>query len=208
MGKSVAILTGDLIGSTGALPETVEATMRLLATCAAEIGDDTRFTRYRGDGWQLRLEMPGDCLWACLYILARLRANGALPTRIAVGIGKEYPTKGKDLSAAMGPAFTESGRALDQLKQGRTLALAGDGVDDFRRLAFAFADEYAARWSVEQAQAMALALSPVHPTQDAIATSLGITRQAVGSRLKAAGYSILERAHHTFFREYTQDGRT
>ena len=202
MGKTVAILTGDLVGSTAALPKTVEATMRLLAVCAMEIGPDSRFTRFRGDGWQLCLEMPGDCLWACLYILARLKADGALSTRIAVGIGEEYPTDSKDLSAAIGPAFTASGHALDQMKQGQTLALAGDGLDKFRHLTFAFADDYASRWSVEQAEAMKLALSPAFPTQDAIAKSLGISRQAVGSRLKAAGYSILDRAHLAFLDDY------
>jgi hypothetical protein len=88
MTRIVAILTGDLIGSTAAPPEAVERSMRIIANCASEIGPDTDFTRYRGDGWQLRLLRPGDCLWACLLILARLRAeDGALGCRIAIGIG-------------------------------------------------------------------------------------------------------------------------
>ena len=32
----------------------------------------------------------------------------------AVGIGEEYPTDASDLSTAMGPAFTASGRALER----------------------------------------------------------------------------------------------
>lgn len=206
MGSSIAILTGDLIGSTRAAPGRVEATMTLLAETAAEVGDDTRFTRYRGDGWQMALEKPGDCLRACLFILARLRANQeALPTRIAVGIGTEYPTDAADLSTAMGPAFTASGRALEQMDKARILTISGAGVEDFRRLAFAFAEDYARRWSAEQAEAMALALHPDAPTQDQIAARLRITRQAVGSRLRAAGYRILSQASQAFLADHLKD---
>ncbi len=178
--------------------------MAVLAACAAEIDSNTRFTRYRGDGWQLCLDTPGHCLWACLYIFAKLQIEGTLSTRIAVGIGDAFPMHSKDLSTALGPAFTASGRALEAMRHGQRLALAGEGVDDFRRLAFAFAEEYAARWSWEQAQAMAMALSPVEPepTQDDIAKALGITRQAVGSRLRAAGNSMLQRTSCAFVEAY------
>lgn len=182
--------------------------MGLLAACAAEIDSNTRFTRYRGDGWQICLEKPGDCLWACLYILATLQTAKAISTRIAVGIGTEYPTNSKDLSAAMGPAFTDSGRALEQMKHGQRLALAGEGVDDFRKLTFAFAEEYASKWSLEQAQAMLKALSPEQPTQDVIAAELGITRQAVGSRLRSAGNSMLARASFAFVKAYREEFAT
>ena len=110
MSRTVAILTGDLIGSTEAPPKAVERSMQIIADCASEIGQRTDFTRFQGDGWQMRLVQPGDCLWACLLILARLRIEtGAPGTRIAVGIGEEYPTDAKTLATAMGPAFTASG---------------------------------------------------------------------------------------------------
>jgi hypothetical protein len=208
MGSTIAILTGDLIGSTRAAPERVEVTMALLAETAATVGDDTRFTRSRGDGWQMALSDPGDCLRACLHILARLRANrDALPTRIAVGIGTEYPTDATDLSTAMGPAFTASGRALELLDGMQILTIAGEGIEDFRRLAFAFAEDYARRWSVEQAEAMAMALDLDAPTQEQIAARLSITRQAVGSRLRAAGYRILAQASRAFLADHVREGR-
>lgn len=215
MSRIVAILTGDLIGSTLATPEAVERSMRIIADCAGEIGQDTDFTRFRGDGWQIRLLRPGDCLWACLLILARLRArDGALGCRIAVGIGEEYDTDASNLSTAMGPAFTASGRTLDQMKPDRLLALGSlpKKPDSFRQLAITVAAALAARWSREQAEAMALKLDVDSPagdreSNDRIARQLGITRQAVDARLKAADYPILNDAIKAFLQAYNDEAK-
>lgn len=212
MSRTVAILTGDLIGSTEAPPEAVERSMQIIADCAREIGQSTDFTRFQGDGWQLRLVRPGDCLWACLLILARLRAQPEAPgTRIAVGIGEEYPTDARNLSTAMGPAFTASGRALEQMKPDRLLALDGPkgSIDPFRKLAFTIAGDLAGRWSVSQAEAMALKLDPASPADrreanERVARSLGITRQAVDARLKAADYHLLDDMTQAFLDAYPQ----
>lgn len=210
MSHIVAILTGDLIGSTTAKPEAVEASMRIIRDCAAGVGKRTDFTRFRGDGWQVRLIQPGDCLWVCLLILARLRAAaGALGCRIAVGIGEEYPTDARDLSTAMGPAFTASGRALDQMKPGTLLALDGKTprIDTFRKLAFTVAADLAGRWTRGQAEAVALKLDPDSPSDERlanedIAQKLGLTRQAVDARLKAADYHLLEDLIQAFLADH------
>lgn len=210
MSRTVAILTGDLIGSTEAPPQAVDRSMQIIADCAREIGPTTDFTRFQGDGWQMRLVQPGDCLWACLLILARLRAQtGAPGTRIAVGIGEEYPTNGSDLSTAMGPAFTASGRALEQMKPDQLLALGSlpTKPDTFRHLAVTVAGTFAARWSREQAEAMALKLDPESPADkreanERVARALGITRQAVDARLKAADYHLLDEIMMAFLDAY------
>ncbi|MBL9051546.1 MAG: hypothetical protein JNK19_15655 [Tabrizicola sp.] len=214
MTRTVAILTGDLIRSTEASPEAVDSAMGVIRDCAARIGPRTDFTRFRGDGWQLRLENPGDHLWACLLILARLRAQEGIPgCRIAVGIGAENPTDTRDLSTALGPAFTASGRALDQMKPDRLLALDGAGIDAFRRLAYQVAGELVGRWTTGQAEALALKLDPDSPaderlSNEAIARKLGITRQAVDARLKAADYPILDDMMQAFIDDSLPRGRT
>lgn len=206
---TVAILTGDLIGSTEASPVALAAAMALIADCARRLGPGTRFTRFRGDGWQMFLADPGDSLHACLYILARLRSEPGLPdTRIAAGIGPVHPLPGESLSEATGEAFTRSGRMLERMAKGGLLALDGVGVDALHRLSFAFAADYAARWTLDQAQAMALALAPGGQTQDQIAGTLGITRQAVGARLKSADHRILAEAAEAFRAVFgTADGK-
>ncbi len=204
----VAILTGDLIGSTRAPSDAVELSMATIQTCAQRIGPRTDFTRSRGDGWQIRLVVPGDCLWACLLILAELRAEPrALGCRIAVGIGDEYPTNAATLSTAMGPAFTASGRALDRMKPDRLLEIDGIGIDPFRKLALTVAADLSKRWTQAQAQAMALKLDPDsladdRPSNETIAQRLGITRQAVDARLKAADYPLLEEMIQAFLTAY------
>lgn len=199
MTRIVAILTGDLIRSTEASPEAVETAMQIIRDCSARIGPRTDFTRFRGDGWQLRLEEPGDHLWACLLLLARLRAREGIPgCRIAVGIGEEYPTDAKDLSTAMGPAFIASGRELDMMKPGQILAIARkDKTDSFRPLLYKIAGNLSERWTNGQAEAMALKLDPDSPaderlSNETIARQLGVTRQAVDARLRAADYPILD----------------
>jgi hypothetical protein len=208
MPRTVAILTGDLIGSTRASVDRVDATMDQIRTCARDLGQDTNFTPFRGDGWQLQLSRPGDCLAASLYILAWLKARlDLLETRVSVGIGAGAPVQTDTLATAVGPAFTASGRGLDAMRRGQVLAIDGDDVDLFQKQCFTFAGAYALRWSAEQARAIAMALSPgamaqADPTQQGIAEMLGISRQAVGARLKAGGFAVLESACAAFRAEY------
>ena len=114
MQAHAAILTGDLIRSTRGPKDQTDAAMQVLAKIAQDIDDDTRFTRFRGDGWQIYLHNAGNCLWACLLIAARLKASRiGLSTRISVGIGPVWHLPDRDLSAASGLAFmaSEIGRA-------------------------------------------------------------------------------------------------
>jgi hypothetical protein len=200
----VAILTGDLVSSTQAHARAVDETMQQLASTAHAIGGDTHFTRFRGDGWQIYLHNAGNCLWACLLILARLKATDTgLSTRISVGVGTVHPLPEGDLSAASGPAFIASGRGLDDMTATQILAINGNGVDPFQKSVIAFAADRAGRWSREQAEAMAMALEGNMPNRAVIATKLGITRQAVDARLAAAGYRLMEEASLAFFDKYS-----
>jgi DNA-directed RNA polymerase specialized sigma subunit len=75
------------------------------------------------------------------------------------------------------------------------LALAGDATDDIQRSLLSFIQDRMEGWSREQAEVVELKLRPNHnPTQGEIATRLGITRQAVGARLQAAGFDLIQRA--------------
>jgi biotin operon repressor len=210
MTQTVAVLTGDLIASTRAPVAAVSASMALIAQISARIGTTTRFTRYRGDGWQIYLDDPGRGLWAMLLIAASLRAAGLPESRIALGLGAAHGGSADSLVTAGGEAFTASGRALDALAPPARLALAGAGVDRLHQRLVAFLEERAEGWSREQAEAVALALEPEEqPTQAQIAARLGITRQAVAARLQAAGFANIKAAeqdfHHVFHREEARD---
>lgn len=199
-----AILTGDLIASTDH-PERIDAAMACVAEAAGMMAgwSDTapRFTRFRGDGWQIRVP-PGLALRAALLVAARLRsASGStgagLATRIAIGIGPLASTGTRDLSDAGGAAFTASGRALDRMARGQAWAIAGE-APPWAEALVALAEWHSARWSPEQAEAMAVMLAQPELTQLMAASRVGITRQAWQARLSGAGYAAWRPALRAF----------
>jgi hypothetical protein len=193
--STVAVFAGDLVRSTRHGAQSSDMAMAVLRSAAAEVaewvGEPVRFTRFRGDGWQMYLGFPGATLHATLLLLARLRAaNLGMETRMAIGFGTVERLGSADLSDAAGEAFAAAGNALDEMARQQRVALANPTiVQDWHHAVFDLAAWIAGRWSAEQAEAFALALPPNRqPTQAEIADRLGITRQAVQLRLKGAGW--------------------
>jgi hypothetical protein len=204
-----AVLTGDLVGSRQLDARTVESAMDRLRDAADVVGQlaecRTHFTRFRGDGWQIFLDVPGLVLTACVYMTARLRsADLNVETRIAAGLGSVDAMPADSLEAARGDAFTISGHLLDQMPRHQRLALygsrnvSGDLVTDFHTAIFALVEVQIGRWSAPQAEAVALALDPEWLTQADVAARLGISRQAAQKRLSGAGFGALRLAMHAF----------
>ncbi len=198
-----AILTGDLIGSTRAAPRDVERAIETLAGAARVMsgwmpqaaGAGTRFTRYRGDGWQMYLAAPELALRATLCLGAELRAMEiGLDTRVAIGVGRVESLGTASLADARGAAFEFSGHALDNMSRGRRLEIDGAGVTGLHRAVVDLLDERSARWTRQQAEAMRLALDPGSPTGAEIAGRFRITAQAVNYRLTGAGAPAIRRA--------------
>lgn len=205
---SVSVLTGDLIQSRTASKAAVDQAFTALQTAAEQFGKgwdiDLRFTRYRGDGWQVLLCKPGLTLHALIFLRARLRAADAgIDTRIAAGIGALGTAGTRDLSDASGAAFVASGHALDAMSPKRQLTITGTGVTDELAALIDLTEFISMGWTAAQAEAVAHALDQNAPTHDEIAKTLGITRQAVQSRLAGAGFSYFHSAlyamqHHDF----------
>jgi hypothetical protein len=197
--STTAVVTGDLVGSTEKPVRALERAMEVLAEAARGIsawaGADTRFTRYRGDGWQMRVALPGLALRAALTAFAGLRAADAgLATRAAIGIGRVDSIGTGDLSDAHGAAFESSGHALDRMPRTRRLTIDGEGVTPLHRIVVDLLDERSSRWTREQAEAMALHLAPDNPTLTDIAPRLRISPQAVNYRLAGAGGTAIRHA--------------
>ncbi|SLN54004.1 hypothetical protein [Roseisalinus antarcticus] len=208
-----AVLTGDLIASRTAGTAAVEAAMGALQSCARDLGDelgaDLRFTRFRGDGWQLHLTDTSRVLDVMLALVAGLRvAETGLGTRIAAGLGPVETLGTADLSDATGEAFFVSGDLLERIGVRRRLAIGGAGIGPWQVAVVDLLDHIAFGWSAAQAEAVALAATPARPTQDEISGRLGITRQAVQARLAAAGEAHLQTALRSFrAHDYTAPGR-
>jgi hypothetical protein len=196
-----AILTGDLISSRKTSPDAVDAALATLADSARTFGDrwlqDTRFTRHRGDGWQIVLQDPGLALRAMLYLAARLRASGAsCDTRVSIGVGAIDSQGTRDLSDGFGEAFHMSGDGLETSGK-RRLTIAGSGIGPWQELTVELVDAISEDWTVAQAEAAAFALLS-DPTQEDIAAELGISRQAVQLRLAGAKMRAIEDAVDQF----------
>lgn len=203
----IAVLTGDLIGSRSAQPEVTDQAMQVLSKTASDLSQmidaDTRFTRFRGDGWQMVLGRAGWVLRACLLVIADLRASGlGIDTRISAGMGT-YETLGTlNLADATGPAFFVSGSHLDFAPKRRRLLVAGGRTRDqvWQAAIFDLVEHLTAGWTSPQAEAISIALRDGQLTQADISARLGVTRQAIQIRLAGAGNSAIENALLAFER--------
>jgi hypothetical protein len=196
--KIITVLTGDLVKSRQVGPERVEQAMQQLSTTARFMDDmidvPTRFTRFRGDGWQMVVGRPGWTLRACLILLADLRAADlGVETRISVGLGPFDSLGTANLSDATGRAFTVSGHHLDRSPKFRRLLIAGgrEADQNWQTAIFDLVEWQSQQWTAAQAEAVAIALRNEHLKHQDIAAKLKISRQAVQLRLAGAGYSAL-----------------
>lgn len=194
----MAVLTGDLVASQKAAADVVKGAMFQIKASANDLSaitdHDTRFTRFRGDGWQIILNRPGWILRSCLILLADLKAAGiGIETRISVGIGCADHLGTTNLADASGTAFFVSGNHLDVMPKNRRLFIAGGRASDhtWHAAIFDLVEHLTGNWTMAQAEAVALALRSGHKTHQDMAEHLGITRQAMQSRLANAGFAAL-----------------
>jgi hypothetical protein len=188
-----AVLTGTLTGP--ATERSADFSLAALAEAAGELiawgMANPRFMRFRGTSWQMYLSDGSRALRVSLFLAACLRAaETGMGTCVAAAVGA-VERLDDNLGRAAGPAFDASGQALDRMPRGRWLRVVAAGPDPWAGASEALVDWIAARWSREQAEALALALDPAAPPQGDIAARLGVTRQAVQARLSAAGLPAL-----------------
>jgi hypothetical protein len=191
---TIAVLTGDLVGSTGHPAATVDAAMKAIRAAAVTIADwqspptDTRFTRFRGDGWQMFLTRPRFALRAAVIIQGRLKAMG-MESRISIGVGKAESLGTSSLADAAGDAFERSGQGLDSMGSMWRLSIDKQDIHVEDQLIADLLAERMGRWTAAQAEAAALQLaSPLKiRTLLEIGEELNISPQAVNDRVRGAG---------------------
>lgn len=196
--RPIAVLTGDIVNSTGLGVDKTDRALAALEHCARGqrgwIGADLRFTRQRGDGWQVALERPEFALRSALIFRAALRALGAeYDSYIGMAQGAASTAADADLNRKMDAVFIASGRALDTLKAMQSfqphMAHAARGA---LAAAVALADHLSDGWTPAQAQAIGPMLSPeTDLSYTELAEILGKSRQAVTKSLFAAGFQPL-----------------
>jgi len=197
-----AVLTGDLVRSRDFDPKTIDRAMKTLESAATDFGESwgfaPRFTRFRGDGWQVFVPDPKLVLDLSLYLRACLLADRALPTtRLSAGIGPVDTLPSTNLAGASGRAFLVSGDHLEAMPKNRRMVIAGTGIGPWQAAVFQLVEWISGTWTATQAEAVAIALL-THETHAKLADRLSITRQAFEARLSGAGFAALSEALHAF----------
>jgi hypothetical protein len=192
--SAVAVLTGDLIASTRLTALEVDAAMQAIEKATIEMAawqappKATRFTRFRGDGWQMVLHRPSLALRAAVVIQGRLTAL-EMKSRISIGIGQAESLGTDSLADAAGRAFELSGKGLDKMGNAWRLSIDKDEIRIEDQLIADLLGERMDKWTAAQAQAASLHLaSPLKArTLFDIGTELNISPQAVNDRVRGAG---------------------
>lgn len=187
---NIAVLTGDIVKSTRLTRDEREALFTGLKAGAAAVEalqkETARFERFSGDSWQM-LAAPRFALRACLMMRAYIRQESkAFETRISVGLGAVEPLSPEGLGASDGPAFRASGRGLQALKGTRFFT-----VNTADLPIYILADEISKGWTQAQARVLCKSLTRPHPTQDSLASYLGVSRMTVRGHQIAAGEPAL-----------------
>ncbi len=187
---NVAVLTGDIVKSTRLSRDERDALFAALKLGAKAVGalqkDDPLFERFSGDSWQM-LVRPRLALRICLLMRAHIRQESkAFETRISVGVGAIEPLSPEGLGASDGPAFQASGRGLADMRGAQSL-----GINTPDNPVFVLADEISKNWTQAQARVLSKSLTLPHPTQDALASHLGVSRLTVRNHQVAAGEPAL-----------------
>jgi hypothetical protein len=203
MENFAAVLTGDLIASTKAGQAAVDSTMDVIAAIAQNeakiLRQDIRLARFRGDGWQIYCSDATCVFRLAVLILANIQSRPTLPkTRISAASGQVSPMISRDVTSASGEAFTISGHNLDSMGRNRLVFQTIQPDHHWQSAFFSYLGWQSARWSPEQAQAIALTFrtDPPHPGKSA--EELGISRQAFSARLDGAGYIPVWEADRAF----------
>jgi hypothetical protein len=197
--RTIAVLTGDIVGSTALGPEKLERAFDALKDCAEQleglIGAPLHFTRHRGDGWQVAIENPKYTLRAASAFRASLKALGkGFDSYIGVSKGYSQHPLTSDLNQHNSEAFQGSGKTLEDVKSSHgTLAVRMNAINDIsinreESAAFIFADHLIQGWTPIQAQVMLHFLQDLGTSNyTKAALQLGKSRQAVTKSAEAAG---------------------
>jgi hypothetical protein len=204
----IAVLTGDIVGSTNLSRDQLETALLALKHCAEMqeewVGVTPRFTRHRGDGWQVVLAKPQYALRSALAFRAALRAQSFdFDSYIAIAAGQGPETIATNLNDETSSVFVESGQGLDDLLESRApIRMIHQSLGAYDA-ATILADHISQGWTQAQAAAMLPKLAPeANVTTTEIARLLGKSRQAVAKSLSAAGYDSIDLALETLDRDF------
>ena len=206
-GKTYAVLTGDVVGSTRLKGQERVDLLEIMRETSVLLQEQfpldvpLPLEIYRGDSWQVLVQNPENALKVGLYFRAHIRMgmkDHPVDTRFSIGLGAIDLLPEDHVSSGDGEAFWLSGHGLERMPRNRRMVILlsasyadcqSDGADTILFLV----DTLASRWTRKQAEAVVGALAG--KTQESIAQSWAenpITQQAVAQHLDRAGWNAVE----------------
>lgn len=196
--RKIAVLTGDIVGSTALGPEKLERAFDALRDCAemqAEwMGESLHFTRHRGDGWQVALAEPKYALRSALMFRAALRSEGReFDSYIGIAEGNVSGPLEANLNDETSLIFTQSGKMLEWIKSESYLELSfKHSTTGATSACTVLLGSISKDWTPAQAAPLIRMLHPTDTTTyTEIAKALGKSRQAVAKALDAARHTAI-----------------
>ena len=199
--RKIAVITGDLVNSTGLDRATITRAMAALSDLFQKedhwIGRN--FTRQSGDGWQAVHHHPEHAIRSALAMRAALRSlDAGLEAYFSISVGELESAPPQNLNEISDEVFVRSGRQLqilkDRSKKDGVLICHWDwGAAGSVAV---LADHISQKWTPAQAAAILIYLNPYSDeiSYTDAAEALGITRQAATKSLKSAGKDALLKA--------------
>ena len=197
--KYITVLTGDIVGSTQLTSGELENAIQALRQRSEELttwhNDVVKFSRFRGDGWQVAIQKPEFALRTALSLRSALRSLGKkFSTRIACVTDIAHLPLKDNLNSEVQAPFVKSGRLLEELTTKGPLVFMRSGDDAAQQAVFLMAEYISEDWTPPQSDVMRFALLPYNyaPSLTQIGKELGKSRQAVTKAYLGAGGDALQ----------------
>jgi hypothetical protein len=216
---TVAVLTADVVGSTRYGHVDRQALHAILSSAfrateqrfpdAWTTGFALRVTA--GDEFQGVVSAVGSVVGVLVYLRSILALSGlsSIPElRAGIGIGDVTVSGGSSSWEQDGPAFVRARRALESLGASRrewrrTAICSGDWYrDDAHAAVLGLCDRFQQRWTRQQWEAVHHTIGGAKTEE--VGRRLGIARQNVTKRLRAAGWPAFDAAMTFLARSLTQ----
>ncbi len=190
----IAVITGDLIGSTEASdPAAFRGRLAELLQLTRE-RSAAQTTQYRGDGFQIAMNSDFNAFEAALILRTGLiaqspgRAN-RWDARVAIAFGEGRVSDTDQNSQA----YVNSGRALDGMEKDHLLTYAeSDVLGLAMRAATGFADDIINEMTPTEAEVLFYYFLN-RESHSSIAERLGKKRPTITAALQRAKYTLLDR---------------
>lgn len=185
----IAVITADIIKSTEN-----PAWKDFLLPQLEHLGKTpTDWNIYRGDGLQIRIQNPEECLHTALLLKSAIKQHKATDIRIAMGIGTESQ-KTATVTLNTGKAYENSGRLLEEISQDLEIKTPWDELNTGLNASLAMLNALCEQWTTGIATSVNHRLNHPNLNQNELAQQLNTTQSNVSR--------ILSRAHWNEIQQY------